>query len=124
MSESCSQSDLVNRRVSWVVWGIPIALLVLGGFINPFPRMLLWTPALLVMGGGCVMNAARCGRLHCYITGPLYLIAAIATVLLGLELVPLQWSWIGAWIVGGTVLAYIPEWVRGKYVMRASVHQG
>lgn len=124
MSDSCSQHDLVNRRIAWVVWGIPTVLLVLGGFSGPGARTLLWPPALVVMGGGCVINAARCGRLHCYMTGPLYLIAAVATILLGLELVPLQWSWIALWIVGGTVLAYIPEWVRGKYVVRTSASEG
>ena len=124
MSESCSQRDLVNRRISWVVWGLPTVLLVLGGFMGPGARTLLWPPALVVMGVGCVVNAARCGRLHCYLTGPLYLIAAIAAGLLGLELVPLQWSWIVLCIVGGTVLAYISEWVWGKYVVRISASEG
>jgi hypothetical protein len=26
---------------------------------------------------GCLVNASRCGRLHCYITGPIFLLAAI-----------------------------------------------
>ena len=124
MTPTCSQKDLVCSNKSWALWGIPTALLVIGGFVSPFPRMLLWTPALLVAGGACLFNAARCGRFHCYITGPLYLIAAVATVLVGLELVALQWSWIGLWIVGGTVLAYVPEWMRGKYVARASASEG
>lgn len=86
--------------------------------------MLLWTPALVVAGGACLFNAARCGRCHCHITGPLYLIAAVASVLVGLELVALEWSWIALWIVGGTVLAYVPEWVRGKYLVRPSTSEG
>lgn len=48
MSESCSQSDLVHRRIAWLVWGIPTALLVLGGFSGPVARTLVWPPALLV----------------------------------------------------------------------------
>ncbi len=28
------------------------------------------------MGIGCVVNASRCQRLHCYFTGPLFLAAA------------------------------------------------
>ena len=65
------------------------------------------------------MNAARCGRVHCYITGPLYLLAAVATLLAGMEFVPLRSSWIGGAVIGGTILAYVPEWVRGKYLARA-----
>ena len=108
----------------WLLWGIPTVLLVVGVFVSPFSRMLLWTPALLVAGGACLFNAARCGRFHCHITGPLYLIAAVATVLVGLEVVALQWNWIALWIVGGTVLAYVPEWMRGKYVARVSSSEG
>jgi predicted ABC-type sugar transport system permease subunit len=81
--------------------------------------MLLWTPAFVIGGVGCIMNAAHCGRVHCYITGPLYLLAAVATVLAGTDLVPLRSSWIGGAVLGGTILAYVPEWVRGKYLARA-----
>ena len=124
MQPTGSQKDLVCSNLSWALWGIPTALLVIGGFVGPFPRMFLWTPALLVAGGACIFNAARCGRFHCHITGPLYLIAAVATVLVGLELVTLKWSWIALWIVGGTLLAYIPEWLRGKYLVRTSASEG
>jgi len=34
-----------------------------------------------VMGLGCLVNAARCGRLNCYVTGPLYLVAALCLAL-------------------------------------------
>lgn len=67
----------------------------------------------------CVVNAAHCGRVHCYITGPLYLLAAVATLLAGTDLVPLHWSLIGGAVLGGTILAYVPEWIRGKYVVPA-----
>ena len=74
---------------------------------------------LRLAGVACVVNAARCGRVHCYITGPLYLLAAVATLLAGMGFVPLRSSWIGGAVVGGTILAYVPEWVRGKYLARA-----
>lgn len=75
----------------------------------------MWTPALLVAGVGCVANAARCGRLHCYFTGPLFLLAAAAALLRGVEIVSIPWSWIGWSLIAGTLLAFIPEWVVGKY---------
>lgn len=114
--ESDPQHDLLERNSKWLLWGAPIIALILGGFVEAFARMWLWTLALLVAGAACIVNAKRCGRRHCYATGPLYLVAALASVLAGMELAPLPWNWIALWVMGGTVLAYVPEWVRGKYV--------
>ncbi len=116
MSSSGAQSDLVNRRAAWLIWGIPAALLVIGIGVGPFMRTLLWAPALLVAGTGCVLNAARCHRLHCYITGPLFLLGAFATVLSGLEVLRIEASSILAVVVAGTAAAYGLEHVRGRYV--------
>jgi hypothetical protein len=70
--------------VAWLLWGLPPLAIVLGSLFGPFPRMLLWTIGFTVMGVACVANAAGCGRLHCYITGPLLLAAALSSVLVGL----------------------------------------
>ena len=119
MPHGCTEKDFTRRRIAWLLWGVPAAALILGSLVAPGPRMLLWTPAFVLAGVACVVNAAQCGRLHCYITGPLYLLAAVATVLAGTDLVALRWSWIGGAVVGGTILAYVPECVRGKHVARA-----
>ena len=115
MSENCPKNDLSGKKIAWLIWGLPMALLLIGVFWSR-TRVWLWAPALVVAGVACLVNANRCGRLHCYFTGPLYLLAALATVLVGLEWVALRWSWIAIGLVGGTALAIIPEWVRGKYV--------
>ena len=119
MSQTCTRTDFTQSNVAWLLWGVPGAVLILGSLVSPLPRMLLWTPALLVAGVACVVNATRCRRVHCYVTGPLYLLAAVATVLAGTDLVPLRWSWIGCSLIVGTVVAYVPEWIRGKYVAPA-----
>src|SRR5713101_5262336 len=119
MGRTCGEQDSARRSIAWLLWGVPAAVVILGSLVTPVPRMLLWTPAFLIGGVGCVMNAARCGRVHCYITGPLYLLAAVATLLAGIGFVPLRSSWIGCAVIGGTILAYVPEWVRVKYVARA-----
>ena len=119
MGQTCGEQDFARRSIAWLLWGVPAAVVLLGSLVAPVPRMLLWTPAFLIAGVACVMNAARCGRVHCYITGPLYLLAAIATLLAGMGFVPLRSSWIGCAVLGGTLLAYLPEWVRGKYLVRA-----
>ena len=69
-----------------------------------------------------LVNAFRCGRLHCFITGPFFLAAALASVLHGTGLVsfgPQGWTWIGrAAGVGGVVLTFLPEWIWGRYIRR------
>lgn len=70
---------------------------------------------MVVAGTGCLVNASRCGRFHCYFTGPLYLLGAAATLLSAFGIVPLQWPWIFLSMFVGTVLAFIPEWVGPKY---------
>ena len=114
MSENCRKNDLVANKIALLLWGLPILLLAVGA-IWAEARVWLWTPALLMAGAACSANAARCGRLHCYLTGPLYLLGAMAALLRGLDIVSLPWSWIGYGLLGGTLMAYIPEWIRGKY---------
>ena len=36
---------------------------------------------LCLKGEGCLANATRCGRVHCYFTGPLYILAALYAAL-------------------------------------------
>ena len=116
MSGACVRQDLASQRIAWLLWGLPALGLVVGAMLGPLSRTAVWTTAFLVAGVSCVANARRCGRLHCYFTGPLYLATAVATLLVGLGLMPLGWNWIAAAAIGGTVLAYVLEWVRGRYV--------
>jgi hypothetical protein len=82
---------------------------VIGAFVAPPGRLLLWAPAFLVAGISCLVNARRCGRFHCFMTGPLYLLAAVATVAAA------PWGWIAVSVVGGTIAAYAVEYGCGKY---------
>lgn len=91
-------------------------VLIVAGNTWPESRGWFWTPALLMGGAACLFNAARCGRLHCYFTGPLYLLGAAATVLKSSGILSWPWSWIGVGLIVGTVLAFVPEWGIGKYV--------
>ncbi|MGB6973456.1 MAG: hypothetical protein WBD67_02105 [Terracidiphilus sp.] len=80
--------------------------------------LLLWIPALLVMGGACLANLARCGRVHCYITGPLLLLAAVYAALAVVHLVPMQPAIFLDSIVAITVLAWLAEIPLGRYRQR------
>jgi hypothetical protein len=79
----------------------------------------VWPLALLWMGVACLWNAARCGRVHCYFTGPFFLLLALLSLLHGLGIVslgPNGWQGIGvALLVGGCLLACAPELLLGRY---------
>lgn len=68
-------TDLACGRSAVLLWWLPVAALIVGANWPKF-QLLLWLPAFLVMGAACLANAARCGRVHCYVTGPLFLLAA------------------------------------------------
>lgn len=110
-----------NVRSFLLIWGLPIAALALGGAFDL--ERYAWPPALGFMGAGCLANAFRCGRLHCFITGPYFLAGAAVSLIHGTGVVPLGpegWTWIGtAMLVGGLGLTFLPEAIWGRYVKRA-----
>lgn len=107
-------TDLVGSRIGWLVWGLPAAFFVVG---VPWEgaRAWLWIPSLAIGGSACVVNASRCGRLHCYVNGPAFLLAALATWLMAAGVVAIDWRWILGAVVAGVGSGYGLEWLRGKY---------
>jgi hypothetical protein len=71
------------------------------------------------MGVACLLNAFRCGRIHCYLTGPFFILSAVTSLGYGIGLLPLGpsgWKWIGnTTIIGAIALTCIPELVFGRY---------
>ncbi|MEN8183065.1 MAG: hypothetical protein ABFS46_11080 [Myxococcota bacterium] len=121
-AETGVQRDLLSDRVvSFLVWKLPALVMVGTAFLSVgnVGRGLVWALCLTVLGGGCVANALRCGRLHCYLTGPLFLLMAGLSLLHGFDLLPLGsagWMWIGAGtLIGAVALTVLPERVWGKY---------
>ena len=113
MNGGCKR-DLVGGWSAFVFWGLPTLAIALGAFA-PSLRSVLWVPSFVVMGAACVVNARGCGRLHCYVTGPLFLLAALV-IALGV----LDWTLVLVIVAVGTALAYGVEWMRGKYVGSSS----
>lgn len=122
MNETCAQRDLVkNPDTMPLLWGLPAAVMLLtvccagGGWVVT----ITWTLSLLVMGTACLVNARGCGRVHCYFTGPFFLLMAGVSLLHGLHVLllgPHGWLYIGAALVSGaTLLFFVPESVWGRY---------
>jgi len=100
-------------------WGVPVLALFLSASLAPPWMPPVWPAAFAWMGIACLVNAARCGRVHCYFTGVFFLIMAMASVLHGFELIDLgdsAWSWIGIIsLVGAVALTVLPELILGRY---------
>ncbi len=111
----CSQRDLLGGWWAFVFWCVPTGLVLIGAAM-PALRAPLWIPSFAIMGVACLVNAGGCGRLHCFVTGPLFLIASLATALDALDLVHVSWKLVFLGTGSGTLLAYGLEWLRGKYV--------
>jgi hypothetical protein len=115
---------LSSPWLAGAVFCLPFAVIVLSGNLNlanPW-RGLVWSVSLGVMAAGCLFNAIRCGRMHCYFTGPFFILMALASLSYGfgaLSLGAAGWNWIGGVALGGGVLlTCVPEIFLGKYRRR------
>ncbi len=121
--ETSNRKDLLQ---SWwatlFLWCGPWLLVIVGSFTGNLVHTALWTGGFTVAGAACIANARRCGRRHCFYTGPLYLLAALASLLYGLHWLPLGtngWSWIvGVAVVVSLIACCVLEPMQGKYLLR------
>lgn len=112
--EACRSDDLTGGWTGVLLWRVPLVLIAVGLI---WRRALFWTwiPAFLVSGTSCLVNAARCHRTHCYLTGPLYLAAALYLVVAGLGRVPLDEGAFLLVVFGLALAAVLSERVVGRY---------
>lgn len=122
MSAPAPQLDWVHQRLpSLLVWKLPVAVLVTSALfdLSTPVRGLVWALAFATMGLGCVRNALRCRRLHCYFTGPLFLALAGLSLLHGtgaFDLGSNGWAWLGGLaLAGGIGLSVLPERLWRRY---------
>jgi hypothetical protein len=114
LSECCGVNDLVRQKTGILLWCLPTLALVVGLAWTRL-RPWLWIPAFLIMGVGCLVNALRCRRWHCYVTGPIFLLAAAYVVLAEFSVVPMRPAVFLLGVLGITALSYLAELPLGKY---------
>jgi len=122
-----AKSSLAEKK-DWVThpkeflfaWGFPVLAMMVCEIWYSNINVIVWPVCLAWMGGGCLLNASRCGRLHCFFTGPFFLLMGLVSLLYGLDKVPLGpqgWLWIGGIsLIGGLSLTLLPEGLWGRYV--------
>ena len=120
-----NRRDFVRNRVPFVFfWVLPPTAMIatVNAGMTRGQITLIWTVSLLVMSTGCFVNAIRCGRLHCAITGPFFLLMAVLSFVHGQRIVSLGgagWETIGVMtLIGGLGLTSLPERIWGKYLGR------
>ena len=121
-----AEGACVEARADWasglrggLTWGVPIAILLATARVGERYLLIVWPALLTFMGVACWLNARRCGRIHCYVTGPFFLLLAGLALLFGMGVLPLGahgWTTLCAVLIIGTVaLIRVPEWLLGRY---------
>ena len=103
-------------------WLVPKVAIVATAFASVPVRTGVWIAALIWMGLACILNARRCGRVHCRYTGPYYLALTVPVLLGGLgKLPPGATTWFilgGLSVFGGLLIAWATEAAWGRYEKR------
>ena len=120
--------DLTLGTAGIFIWGVPIAVLVISARLGGLYAAVAWPLALGFMGVACLLNARRCGRTHCYFSGPFFLALALVSLLYGLGALDLGkrgWSGLSLTLLIGTVvLVCVPEWLLGRYLGHGKTGSG
>jgi hypothetical protein len=105
---------------SLIWWGLPTALGLASNLFGLSQRgdAAVWAVALAWAGLGCVLNASRCHRLHCYISGPALLLGSSGAGLIASGVLDFGQQSLNA-VIGGalviTLLSFAPELAWGRY---------
>ena len=102
--------------VSLVAWGV---LSFVGIYWRPLHALSAAT-ILFGMAIGCFANWLRNRTLHCSITGPLFLIAAVVFLQSNLTGTHLNSSLVWPFVVIGVGIAFLLEWRYASVVRRSS----
>jgi hypothetical protein len=117
-----TRNDWVRRPGMGLVWWcLPLGIGVAANFFASSARniAIVWVLMFVWMGTGCVLNALRCHRLHCYISGSAFFLGAVALTLFAMGVAPLGEHSLNN-IVGITLcavlLSFVPEMTWRKYL--------
>lgn len=118
------RADLSARAGSFLaIWGAPVLAGLIAILVAPSIAWAAgaWALALAWMGAACLVNARRCGRLHCFFSGPILLLDALLAGLMALGPLNADALHLGAIVIGALLLfslSYALELVWGRYLRR------
>ncbi len=118
-NDELNKRDLLGLPQTRLLFWLPWVLILIGFFIEGVTRTVLWTTGFSLIGIACLENVRRCRRRFCLGSGPVYVLAALVSLLYGVRVLPLgMHGWY--WILGATVAASLSfglflEKIYGKY---------
>ncbi len=101
---------------SLIAWGV---LSLIEIYWRPLHALSAAT-TLFAMAIGCVANWLRNRTLHCAITGPLFLIAAVVFLLSDVSMTHVHSLLVWPFVLIGVCIAFLLEWRYGSVVRRSS----
>ena len=108
-----SQSCCTSPAAMWfwaaafaVLYGIGLVMRSAWPVFEPYADTLL----LVALGGACFINFGRNRTLHCGLTGPLFLVAAIVAVLIEAGISDVGEEALWGVVLVGVALAFLVEW--------------
>jgi hypothetical protein len=78
--DNYTRNDWVTRPAAGFFWWcLPLGVGFAANFLELPVRgtAIIWVILFVWMGTGCILNALRCHRLHCYVSGPTFLLGAV-----------------------------------------------
>jgi hypothetical protein len=81
-------TDWAGGTRGCLIWGIPAAILLITPEIGESYLFVVWPVLLTFMGAACLLNARRCGRIHCFVTGPFFQSATATIFVQKIKIVP------------------------------------
>ena len=118
---SPARKDWARQPLTIVVWwGLPIALDASANALHlPFRlSAAVCAVAFAWMATGCLLNARRCHRVHCYISGPVLLLGAVIAAAVATGIVDIgspAFSNAVSAILVLALLSFVPEIVWKRY---------
>ena len=112
----------VSRYITWnspLGWSAALVA-ALGALVFPTASTWLWVVFFLIATALCGSSyLERCGRVHCRITGPFFLLCAVYLTIVQLSLVPFMGNtWFLVAVMGVIALSFLAELIVGTYVGR------
>lgn len=113
------QDWMANYLGFALAWGLPVGAILISAVWFQFSIPFMWPIAFAWMALGCVLNAYRCRRVHCYFTSVFFALMALLSIAHAQRWIEIPgdgWMLIGnAGLIGGVLLACATEKIFGQY---------
>jgi hypothetical protein len=121
MTNEAVRNDWARQPLSVCLWwGLPVTIGASASLLHLSFRADAGLCAVLFlwMATGCLLNAMRCHRLHCYISGPVLLVGAIFAALTAADVIQVSLrtfdNAVGATLILA-LLSFLPEIIWKRY---------